>query len=56
MHAPISLLTNSFFILSAPLLGAVRQGCFAGTRINDVDIGVKEEQLPLTLKKMMIHK
>jgi len=41
-----------FFLLSAPLLGAVRQGCFAGTRINDVDIGVKEEQLPKLLKAL----
>jgi len=37
-----------FFLTSGSLLGAVRQGSFAG-RPSDVDFGIKEEQLPKLL-------
>jgi len=37
-----------FFLVKGSLLGVVRQGCFAG-RPYDIDLGIKEEQLPKLL-------
>ena len=38
-----------FFLVAGCLLGAVRQGSFAG-RPSDIDFGIKEEELPKLLK------
>ena len=37
-----------FFLMDGSLLGAVRQGSFAG-RPSDIDLGIKEDQLPKLL-------
>ena len=39
----------SFFLTAGSLLGAVRQESFAG-RPSDIDLGIREEQLPRLLK------
>jgi len=45
----------NFFLLGGSLLGAVRQGSFAG-RPKDVDFGIKEEELPKLLDAIPLLK
>jgi len=44
-----------FFMVAGVLLGAVRQGGFSGTA-SDIDLGIKEEQLPKLLDSIPLMK
>tara|TARA_Y100000590_G_scaffold465043_1_gene636119 strand:+ start:1102 stop:1899 length:798 start_codon:yes stop_codon:yes gene_type:complete len=45
----------NFFLVEGSLLGAVRQGCIAGSA-SDIDLGIKEDELPKLLKSISVLK